>query len=132
LDPQDGRVVSNLVTQALSNTDLTIYGDGSQTRSFCYVSDEVRGILSLMDADLTGPINIGNPFEFTMNELASLVIELTDSKSQIRNEPLPTDDPLRRCPDISIAERELSWTPEVQLREGLELTIAWFRELLRS
>jgi nucleoside-diphosphate-sugar epimerase len=132
LDPQDGRVVSNLVTQALSNADLTIYGDGSQTRSFCYVSDEVRGILSLMDSDLTGPINIGNPFEFTMNELASLVIELTDSKSKIRNEPLPTDDPLRRCPDISIAERELSWTPEVQLRQGLELTITWFRELLKS
>jgi nucleoside-diphosphate-sugar epimerase len=132
LDPQDGRVVSNLVTQALSKTDLTIYGDGSQTRSFCYVSDEVRGILSLMDSDLTGPINIGNPFEFTMNELASLVIELTDSKSKIRNEPLPTDDPLRRCPDISIAERELSWTPQVQLREGLELTISWFREFLRS
>jgi nucleoside-diphosphate-sugar epimerase len=132
LDPQDGRVVSNLVTQALSNADLTIYGDGSQTRSFCYVSDEVRGILSLMDSDLTGPINIGNPFEFTMNELATLVIELTDSKSKIRNEPLPTDDPLRRCPDISIAEQELSWTPEVQLREGLELTITWFRELLRS
>jgi dTDP-glucose 4,6-dehydratase len=132
LDPQDGRVVSNLVTQALSNTDLTIYGDGSQTRSFCYVSDEVRGILSLMDSDLTGPINIGNPFEFTMNELASLVIELTGSKSKIRNEPLPTDDPLRRCPDISIAERELSWSPEVQLRQGLELTITWFRELLKS
>jgi UDP-glucuronate decarboxylase len=85
-----------------------------------------------MDSDLTGPINIGNPFEFTMNELATLVIELTDSKSKIRNEPLPTDDPLRRCPDISIAEQELSWTPEVQLREGLELTITWFRELLRS
>lgn len=132
LDPQDGRVISNLVTQALSNSDLTIYGDGSQTRSFCYVSDEVRGILSLMDSDITGPINIGNPFEFTMNELASLVIELTDSKSKIRNEPLPKDDPLRRCPNISIAERELSWTPEVQLREGLELTISWFRELLRS
>lgn len=128
LDPKDGRVVSNLVTQAILGQDLTIYGDGSQTRSFCYVSDEVRGIISLMDSSHTGPINIGNPNEFTMNELAELVIELTGTKSNIRYRPLPADDPLRRCPDISLASELLDWRPEIQLREGLAMTIQWFRD----
>jgi nucleoside-diphosphate-sugar epimerase len=128
LDPKDGRVVSNLVTQAILGQDLTIYGDGSQTRSFCYVSDEVRGIISLMDTSHNGPINIGNPNEFTMNELAELVIELTGTKSNIRYRPLPTDDPLRRCPDISLASELLDWRPEIQLREGLAMTIQWFRD----
>lgn len=132
LDPNDGRVVSNLVTQALAGENLTVYGDGSQTRSFCYVSDEVRGIVALMDSSLTGPVNIGNPNEFTMNELAGLVRELTGSKSAVEYRPLPADDPLRRCPDITLAEKELLWKPEIQLREGLQHTIAWFREYLRK
>lgn len=132
LDPNDGRVVSNLVTQALLGQDLTIYGDGTQTRSFCYVSDEVNGIVALMDSDFVGPVNIGNPNEFTMNELAELVKELTGSEGRVLYKPLPADDPLRRCPDISLAKHELSWSPEIQLREGLQHTIAWFKEHLRQ
>ena len=130
LDPKDGRVVSNLITQALLGQDLTIYGDGSQTRSFCYVSDEVRGIISLMDSKLTGPVNIGNPNEFTMNELAERVRDLTGKNCQIQYQPLPADDPLRRCPDITLAKRELSWVPEIELDEGLGYTIAWFEDHL--
>ena len=130
LDAEDGRVVSNLVSQALQGEKLTIYGDGSQTRSFCYVSDEVRGIVALMDSELTGPVNIGNPNEFTMNELAELVKELTGSTSEVVYRPLPADDPMRRCPDISLAKKELSWSPEIQLREGLEHTIKWFKDQL--
>jgi nucleoside-diphosphate-sugar epimerase len=122
----DGRVVSNFVVQALRDEPLTIYGDGSQTRSFCFVSDEVRGFLALLDSDLAGPVNIGNPIEFTMLELAELVIELTGSTAGIGHRPLPSDDPRQRRPDITIAREQLGWEPFVELREGLELTIPYF------
>src|SRR5438105_14996055 len=124
--PQDGRVVSNFLTQALAGKPLTIYGDGSQTRSFCYVEDEVRGILALLDSDHIGPMNIGNPNEFTILELAEQVIGLTSSSSEIVYEPLPVDDPTQRCPDIGLARTVLGWEPEVQLREGLRRTADWF------
>ena len=124
LQPGDGRVVSNFVAQALSGRPLTVYGDGSQTRSFCYVSDQVRGLLRLLDSGLTGPFNIGNPGEVTMLEMARLVLELTGGSSPIEFQPLPTDDPRRRCPDITRARELLGWEPEVGLREGLRATIA--------
>lgn len=124
LQPGDGRVVSNFVAQALAGRPLTVYGDGSQTRSFCYVSDQVRGQLRLLDSGLTGPFNIGNPGEVTMLEMARLVLELTGASSPIEFRPLPPDDPRRRCPDITRARRELGWAPEVGLREGLRATIA--------
>ena len=130
LDPTDGRVVSNFVCQALRGDDLTVYGNGSQTRSFCYVDDEIRGILALLDSDERGPINIGNPVEFTMLELADIVLELTGAKSQLVYEPLPSDDPLQRRPDITKARELLKWEPEVDLREGLTRTIEWFRKAL--
>jgi dTDP-glucose 4,6-dehydratase len=122
----DGRVVSNFVVQALRDEPLTIYGDGSQTRSFCFVSDEVRGFLALLDSDVPGPVNIGNPVEFTMLELAELVIELTGSTAGVEHRPLPSDDPRQRRPDITIASDQLGWEPVVELREGLELTIPYF------
>lgn len=127
LDRHDGRVVSNFVCQALTGEDLTVYGDGTQTRSFCYVDDEVRGILALLDSDETGPINIGNPHEFTMLELAQQVLELTGSPSQIVHLPLPADDPMQRRPDIRLAFERLGWEPTIQLTEGLTRTIEWFR-----
>jgi dTDP-glucose 4,6-dehydratase len=130
LDPTDGRVVSNFVCQALQGRDLTVYGDGSQTRSFCYVDDEIRGILALLDSNERGPINIGNPVEFTMLELAQLVLELTGSQSQLVYEALPADDPLQRCPDISLARQLLGWEPTVDLRVGLRNTIDWFQKTL--
>jgi nucleoside-diphosphate-sugar epimerase len=130
LDPTDGRVVSNFVCQALQGQNLTVYGDGSQTRSFCYVDDEIRGILALLDSNERGPINIGNPVEFTMLELAELVLELTGSKSQLVYEALPADDPLQRCPDITLARELLKWEPTVELREGLRNTIDWFQKTL--
>ena len=130
LDPTDGRVVSNFVCQALQGQNLTVYGDGSQTRSFCYVDDEIRGILALLDSNERGPINIGNPVEFTMLELAELVLELTGSQSQLVYEALPADDPLQRCPDITLARQLLNWEPTVELREGLRHTIDWFQETL--
>ena len=130
LDPTDGRVVSNFVCQALQDQNLTVYGDGSQTRSFCYVDDEIRGILALLDSNERGPINIGNPVEFTMLELAELVLELTGSKSQLVYEALPADDPLQRCPDITLARELLKWEPTVDLREGLRNTIDWFQKTL--
>jgi dTDP-glucose 4,6-dehydratase len=130
LDPTDGRVVSNFVCQALQGQNLTVYGDGSQTRSFCYVDDEIRGILALLDSNERGPINIGNPVEFTMLELAELVLELTGSKSQLVYEALPADDPLQRCPDITLARQLLNWEPTVELREGLRHTIEWFQKTL--
>ncbi|MCP5069208.1 MAG: NAD-dependent epimerase/dehydratase family protein, partial [bacterium] len=113
---------------------ITIYGDGTQTRSFCYVDDLISGLVALMesDAEVTGPINLGNPGEFSMKALAALVIELTGSKSEIRHEPLPPDDPVRRCPDITRAGSQLGWSPRVALREGLERTIAYFKDVLRS
>ncbi len=122
----DGRVVSNFIVQALRGEPLTIYGDGSQTRSFCYVADEIRGFLALLDSDEPGPVNIGNPVEFTMLELADLVLELTGSTAGIEHRPLPSDDPRQRRPDISIAAERLGWQPEVGLRDGLALTIPYF------
>jgi nucleoside-diphosphate-sugar epimerase len=130
LDPTDGRVVSNFVCQALQGQNLTVYGDGSQTRSFCYVDDEIRGILALLDSNERGPINIGNPVEFTMLELAELVLELTGSQSQLVYESLPADDPSQRCPDITLARQLLKWEPTVDLREGLGHTIDWFKKTL--
>jgi nucleoside-diphosphate-sugar epimerase len=130
LDPLDGRVVSNFVCQAIQGHDLTVYGDGSQTRSFCYVDDEIGGILAMLDSDERGPINIGNPVEFTMLELADLVLELTNSKSQVVYRPLPSDDPLQRCPDITQAQNLLNWSPAIDLREGLARTIEWFQSTL--
>jgi UDP-glucuronate decarboxylase len=134
MDLQDGRVVSNFVLQALRNEPLTIYGDGSQTRSFCFVSDLIEGLVKLMDSPsgVTGPINIGNPNEFSMLELASIVKELTNSKSVIEFHPLPGDDPKQRKPDISLAEQALNWSPKVQLREGLHSIIEDFRIRINS
>ena len=126
----DGRVVSNFLVQALHGDPITIYGDGTQTRSFCYVDDEVSGFLALLDSGETGPINIGNPNEFTMLELAELVIEVTESTSEIVFEPLPVDDPRQRRPDITLAREKLGWQPEVQLREGLERTAEYFRQFV--
>ncbi len=125
--PHDGRVVSNFIVQALQGQPLTIYGDGSQTRSFCYVEDEVEGIYRLFNSSEQMPVNIGNPNEFTVRQLAELVIEMTGSKSKIESHPLPADDPKVRQPDITRAKSILDWTPRVELREGLERTIAYFR-----
>jgi len=132
MHPADGRVVSNFIMQALRGESITIYGDGSQTRSFCYVDDLVRGLMSLMDTgpDITGPINIGNPNEFTVRELAEKVIELTGSSSRIIEEPLPQDDPKQRQPDITKAKRDLSWEPTIQLEQGLSKTIDYFRRFV--
>ncbi len=131
MHPGDGRVVSNFIMQALRGDDITIYGDGSQTRSFCYVDDLIDGMIKLMDSrpEFTGPVNIGNPVEFTIRELAELVIEMTGSRSKLVQHPLPSDDPTQRRPDISLARRELDWAPRVALREGLEQTIGYFRQL---
>ena len=128
--PEDGRVVSNFIVQALLGKPITVYGDGSQSRSFCYVDDEIRGFLSLLDADITGPCNIGNPGEFTVRELADIVLELTGSRSEIVHEPLPVDDPTQRQPDLTLARAALGWEPTIALREGLERTIPSFRERL--
>ena len=127
--PGDGRVVSNFIVQALEGKPLTIYGDGRQSRSFCFVDDEVRGLLALLDSDCTGPVNLGNTHEFTMQELADVVLEATGSSSEIVYEPLPVDDPTQRRPDISLARRVLGWEPQVELREGIERTAAYFRSL---
>ncbi len=128
--PEDGRVISNFLVQALQGKPITIYGDGSQSRSFCYIDDEVSGFLRLLDGDITGPCNIGNPNEFTIAELAELVIEVTGSTSEIVHEPLPVDDPTQRQPDISLARSALGWEPAVQLREGLQRTAAYFAAVL--
>jgi dTDP-glucose 4,6-dehydratase len=130
--PSDGRVVSNLLVQAIEGKPLTIYGTGEQTRSFCFVDDEVRGLLALLDGDEVGPVNVGNPDEFTVAELADLVLELTGSDSEVRHEPLPVDDPTQRRPDISLARRALGWQPEIPLREGLARTAEWFRQQLSA
>ena len=132
MHPNDGRVVSNFIVQALMDDPITIYGDGSQTRSFCYVDDLVSALILLMNTpdDFTGPVNLGNPGEFTILELAELVIEMTHSKSEIVFNPLPQDDPSRRRPDISLAEEKLGWTPKVKLKDGLVKTIDYFDELL--
>ncbi len=132
MTPDDGRVVSNFIVQALRGEPITIYGTGSQTRSFCYVDDLIGGMLSFMDSprELTGPVNFGNPFECSMLELAERVVRLAGSKSQLEFRPLPQDDPMQRCPDISVAETELGWQPKVTLEDGLKETIAWFRHRL--
>jgi len=132
MHPNDGRVVSNFIVQALQGNDITVYGDGRQTRSFCYVSDLVEGMLRMMDTDrdFTGPINIGNPGEFTMLELAEKVISLVGSKSKLVFGPLPQDDPRQRKPDIALAQSKLAWTPKVSLDDGLKETIAYFRKTL--
>jgi UDP-glucuronate decarboxylase len=134
MHPNDGRVVSNFIVQALLGNDITIYGDGSQTRSFCYVDDLIDGLIRLMESadSITGPINIGNPTEFTILQLASRVIEFVGSRSRIVHRPLPQDDPRQRRPDISKAQEILSWSPDTALAEGLRRTIAYFQELLRD
>jgi UDP-glucuronate decarboxylase len=128
----DGRVVSNFVVQALRNEPINIYGDGKQTRSFCYVSDLVEGIYKLLELrdNPETPINLGNPNEFTILELAKIVIEITNSKSELVNNPLPLDDPKQRCPDISLAKSTLNWKPTIEIREGIEKTMVYFREML--
>ena len=130
MNADDGRVVSNFIVQALRGEEITIYGDGSQTRSFCYCDDNIEGMIRLMDGDHPGPINIGNPNEFTMLELAEQIIDLTGSSSKISHLPLPQDDPKQRQPDISLAKTELDWEPKTELREGLTSTIAYFEKEL--
>jgi UDP-glucuronate decarboxylase len=132
MHPNDGRVVSNFIVQALKNNDITIYGDGSQTRSFCYCDDLIDGMIRMMNSrdEFTGPVNIGNPNEFTIRELAEKVIQLTGSKSKLIFEPLPSDDPLQRQPDITLAKKELGWQPKVQLEEGLIKTIDYFKTIV--
>jgi nucleoside-diphosphate-sugar epimerase len=128
--PDDGRAVSNFIVQALQGHDITVFGDGSQTRSFTYVDDEVRGFLALLDSDVVGPVNIGNPNEFTILQLAELVIEITGSSSKIIHEPLPVDDPMQRKPDITQATEKLGWKPEIELREGITKAAEYFRSVL--
>ena len=128
--PDDGRAVSNFIVAALRGRPLTLYGDGSQTRSFCYVDDEVRGFLALLDADVTGPVNIGNPNEFTIRRLAEIVLEVTGSTAELVEQPLPVDDPTQRQPDITRAAELLGWRPEVDLRTGIERTVEHFRRVL--
>ncbi|MBG7612096.1 SDR family oxidoreductase [Polaribacter sp. BAL334] len=132
MHPNDGRVVSNFIVQALQNHDITVYGKGNQTRSFQYVDDLVEGMIRLMNSrdGFTGPVNVGNPNEFTILELAQKVIELTGSKSKIIYKPLPSDDPMQRQPDISLAKKELDWEPKIQLEEGLIKTIAFFKKIV--
>jgi UDP-glucuronate decarboxylase len=134
MHPNDGRVVSNFIVQALKGRDITIYGDGSQTRSFCYVDDMVKGIIAMMNApdDFIGPVNLGNPGEFTIMELAQKTIELTQSRSKIIYKPLPEDDPERRRPEITLARECLSWNPTVSLEEGLKKTIEYFERILNA
>jgi UDP-glucuronate decarboxylase len=134
MHPDDGRVVSNFIVQALQGVPLTIYGDGRQTRSFCYVDDLIEAVVRLMEApeEITGPMNLGNPGEFTMIDLAEKVLAITGSRSEVRYEPLPSDDPTRRCPDISLARRVLDWQPQTPLDVGLRHTIDYFDDLLRK
>lgn len=130
--PDDGRAVSNFLVQALQGQPITVYGDGSQTRSFTYVDDEIRGFLALLDSDITTPVNIGNDTEFTIKELAELVLEVTGSDVPIVYQPLPQDDPTQRRPDLTVARTKLGWEPTIPLHEGLERTAAYFRERLRD
>jgi len=134
MNPYDGRVVSNFIVQALTNSDITIYGDGSQTRSFQYIDDLICAMQKMMatDDEFLGPVNIGNPEEVSVKELAEKIIDLTGSKSKIIYKPLPEDDPVRRRPNISLAKEKLSWQPEVGIEEGLKKTIVYFEELLKS
>ncbi len=132
MHPNDGRVVSNFIMQALRNEDITVYGDGKQTRSFCYVDDLIDGLVKLMSTpdDFTGPVNIGNPVESTIVEIAEKIISLTGSRSKIVHRPLPSDDPMQRNPDITLAKKNLGWEPKVNLEKGLKSTIEYFRQLL--
>lgn len=132
--PDDGRVVSNFIVQALKNDSITIYGKGSQTRSFCYVDDMIKGIVAMMNApdDFIGPVNLGNPVEFTILQLAEKILELTNSKSRIIFNPLPEDDPLRRKPDIALAKEKLSWEPRIKIEDGLKKTISYFDGILKN
>ena len=132
--PDDGRVVSNFIVQALKGSPITIYGDGMQTRSFCYVDDLIEGIIRLMGADdkITGPINLGNPVEFTIRQLAETVIKLTNTTSRLIEKPLPEDDPTQRCPDITSAKKTLGWQPKIELEEGLNRTIHYFKNILKT
>ncbi len=134
MNKNDGRVVSNFIVQAITNQDITVYGDGSQTRSFCYVDDLIEGMVKMMenDSNFIGPVNLGNPEEYTILELANIIIKLTKSKSKIVFNPLPKDDPIRRKPDISLAKKKLNWTPKVSLEEGLLKTIEYFRNFLKD
>jgi UDP-glucuronate decarboxylase len=134
MHPNDGRVVSNFIVQALKGQDITVYGDGSQTRSFCYVDDLIEGLMKLMNSndDFTGPVNLGNPVEFTILELAEKIIQLTGSKTKIVFEPLPSDDPKQRQPDISLAKNTLNWEPQVHLEDGLKKTIDYFDKILSA
>jgi UDP-glucuronate decarboxylase len=134
MHPNDGRVVSNFIVQALRGEDITIYGDGQQTRSFCYVDDLIEGLLRLMatPAEFPGPLNLGNPGEFTMLELAERVLRLVGGSSKLTFKPLPADDPRQRQPDIALARETIGWEPKVQLEDGLKETIAYFRELLAT
>jgi len=134
MHPNDGRVVSNFVVQALKGQDITLYGDGSQTRSFCYVDELVDALVRLMNTadDFTGPMNLGNPGEFTIRELAEKVIALTGSKSKLVHKPLPQDDPRQRQPDITLAKQVLGWEPKIPLQEGLKHTIAYFEQQVRA
>jgi UDP-glucuronate decarboxylase len=131
MHPNDGRVVSNFILQALRNQDLTVYGDGNQTRSFCYVDDMIEGVIRMMNTpdDFTGPVNLGNPAEYRILELAEKIIRLTRSRSKIVFKPLPEDDPLQRKPDIELARAKLQWQPTMQLEEGLKQTISYFKSL---
>jgi UDP-glucuronate decarboxylase len=131
MHPADGRVVSNFIVQALKGDPITIYGDGSQTRSFCYVDDLIEGMIRLMETgpEVTGPINIGNPNEFTIRELATKVIEMTGARSELVEQPLPADDPRQRQPDISLAKQVLGWEPTIPLEQGLERTVEYFRRM---
>ena len=134
MHPNDGRVVSNFIVQALRGEDITIYGDGSQSRSFCYIDNLVDAFVRLMDSrdDFTGPANLGNPVEFTIKELAEQVVAMTGTKSKIVYKPLPFDDPKQRQPNISLAKQELGWEPDIELKEGLVKTIAYFDDLLKK
>ncbi len=134
MHPNDGRVVSNFICKALTGDDIEVYGDGMQTRSFCFVDDLIEGMIRMMATpdDVTGPVNLGNPEEFTMIELANQVIELTGSSSKLVHLPLPQDDPTRRRPDITVAKATLNWEPSIRLKDGLTRTIGYFERLLRS
>lgn len=134
MHPNDGRVVSNFIVQALSNKDITVFGDGLQTRSFCYVDDLIEGLIRMMDSpdDFSGPVNLGNPNEFSVLELAKKIIEITGSKSKIVFRPLPQDDPCQRQPDISLAKEKLDWQPIIKLDEGLKKTVEYFDKILAT
>jgi len=132
MHPNDGRVISNFIVQALKNQDITVYGEGTQTRSFCYVDDLIEGLIRMMNGpdDFIGPVNLGNPDEFSILGLAEMIVALTDSRSKIIFKPLPQDDPLQRQPDITLARKRLDWEPKLNLEEGLKRTIEYFRSVL--